>query len=415
MRVAGVRSRHHVRLGVYGAVVIAVCAVGVVRATTPTAPDRLPSPLSGPGVPTIKKSQHKKISRAWNELLSGNVGGALKRLSRAGDSIPASLLDVQIRLLQGDGEVVEELRHITDGHPGYAAAWITRSVAAAEMGAEAEAIRSAERGADLWPDSPWAARPGELRRTWIDDRVRLGDDLLAEGRDEDAWKAYSAARNLDPENPEAALGLARIHLADDRLDEAEPLLAIAGDLPDAVFLRGRIAERREDWHAAMEHYSQLPINDPRRDTALNRAKIKWRLTLLPPYAREAMTAEPPDRGDLAVILVSVYPRLETLPGDAVPVMSDIVDHPGHREIITVVRLGIMTADRRDHRFYPDRPADPATIREAVDRTRALLGLPARVWCGDRDVVGSECTSLSPPISGGAVVRAVLDLTPGVIE
>ena len=66
-----------------------------------------------------------------------------------------------------------------------------------------------------------------------------------------------------------------------------------------------------------------------------------------------MVAEDLTRGDLAVVLVSVLPRLETLPGGAVPVMSDIVDHPGQREIITVVRLGIMNADRRGHLFYPD--------------------------------------------------------------
>jgi len=94
-------------------------------------------------------------------------------------------------------------------------------------------------------------------------------------------------------------------------------------------------------------------------------------------------------------------------------MSDIVDHPGQREIITVVRLGIMSADRREHRFFPDAPVSIETVQDAIQRTRTLLGLTAPVWCTDSDVVGSGCLSITPPPSGGAVVRAVLDHQPGV--
>ena len=126
-----------------------------------------------------------------------------------------------------------------------------------------------------------------------------------------------------------------------------------------------------------------------------------------------MVAEQATRGDLAVVLVSIQPRLETLPGGTVPVMSDIVDHPGQREIITVVRLGIMKADRRGHLFYPNGPADVDTVREALQRSMALLGLPAPVWCEEPDVVGSACTSIPSPPSGGTIVNAVLDPRSGV--
>ena len=84
-----------------------------------------------------------------------------------------------------------------------------------------------------------------------------------------------------------------------------------------------------------------------------------------------------------------------------------------REIITVVRLGIMSADRREHRFFPDAPVSMETVRDAIQRTRTLLGLTVPVWCTEPDVVGSGCLSITPPPSGGAVVRAVLDHQPGV--
>jgi len=115
---------------------------------------------------------------------------------------------------------------------------------------------------------------------------------------------------------------------------------------------------------------------------------------------------------VAVVLVSLQPRLTTFPGGSVPVMSDIVDHPGHREIITAVRLGIMSIDHREHRFNPDAAADEATVREAIERTRALVGLPAPVWCDDPAVLGSACTPIASPPSGGLVARAVLEPTSG---
>ena len=181
---------------------------------------------------------------------------------------------------------------------------------------------------------------------------------------------------------------------------------------DARFLKGQFAESRQDWQGAMDIYSSLPEDYPERTSALHRAQIQWRLTMLPAYAREAMATDQVTRGDLAIVLVSIQPRLETLPGGAVPVMSDIVDQPGQPEIRTAVRLGIMTADTRGHRFYPTSDAKIETVRNAIQRSRALLGLPAPIWCVESDVVGSACTSIPSPTSGGSIVNAVLDVASG---
>lgn len=372
----------------------------------------LPSPLSGPGVPGVKKSQQKKINRGWRELLAGNPRESLKRAERAADSSPNRLLKFQIQVVEGETAVVGGLGSFCKAHPEYAAAWITLSVAAEDSGDEATALDAARRGARLWPTPPWGARAAELEHRWIDERIANGERLFDSGNTGAALAELEAAGALDPERGDIALLEARIYFSNDRLDEAEARLVEISSLPEALFLQGRIGEKRGDWQSAMESYSSLPDGYAGRAEALERAQTRWRMTLLPEYARAAMTTEPLTRGDLAVVLVSVLPRLETMPGGAVPVMSDIVDHPGQREIITVVRLGIMTADRRGHLFYPNSEADSETVRQAVHKSRSLLGLSAPKWCTDPDMVGSGCTPIPSPASGGSVVSAVLDPTSG---
>lgn len=372
----------------------------------------LPSPLAGPGVPEVKKSQRKKIDRGWRELAAGNLRESRKRSERAADSAPNRLLRFQIRIVEEKADAIDELGAFCKGHPEYAAAWMTLSFAAEHSGDESTALDAARRGARLWPDPPWGARAADLERRWIDDRIAHAERLFDAGDNPAALAELDAASALDPERGDSALLEARIHFSDDELGEAEARLADISELPEAMLLLGQIAEKRGNWQSAMEIYSSLPDGYTGRIEALDRAQTYWRMTLLPNYARAAMESENLTRGDLAVILVSVLPRLETMPGGGVPVMSDIVDHPGQREIITIVRLGIMTADRRGHLFYPDTEADMETVRQAVHKSRSLLGLSDPRFCTHPDVLVSDCISIPSPASGGSVVNAVLDPTSG---
>jgi len=392
---------------------VAVLSISVAWPCGAVSPSDLPSPLAGPGVVEMKKSQYRRIDRAWREFLAGDHAESRKRAQRAGDLAPTRLLEFQILLQEGNLDGLDDLRALCEQQPNYAAAWITLSMAAEAAGLESEAITTAEQAGELWPEPPWLDRADDLYSRWVDDRINHAARLVEDGDPNGAMAELESASDLDPERQDAALIMAKILITNDQIPEAESILAELPDLPEAVFLRGRIAEDRSDWKSAMERYSALPVDYPGREDGLKRTQIQWRLTLLPGYARTSMTALELTRADLAVVLVSVRPQLETLPGDSVPVMSDIVDSPGQREIITVVRLGIMRADRREHRFYPGRPVDMGAVQEAIQRTRALLGLTAPVWCTEPDVLGSDCISISPPPSGGAVVQAVLDHQPGV--
>jgi tetratricopeptide (TPR) repeat protein len=378
-------------------------------AASETAP---PSPLTGPGVAELGKGERKKIDRASRELAAGDIAESRKRLGRAGSSTAARLLGFQIDMADGGLEALDELLELCERDPGYAAAWLTLSVAAERAGAEATAIDAARVGAELWPDSSWRSRPDELRRRWVDDRIARAADLLADDRPDEALVELDAARVIEPVRPDADLVRARVLLATGASAEAEEILAGLPDLDDAVLLRATIAEQRGDWQTAMEAYASLPADHPTRAAALQRAQWRWRLTLLPAHARAAMESARVSRAELAVILVSVHPRLTTLPGGPVPVMSDIVDHPGQREIIIAVRLGIVRPDLRERRFYPDLDAEPATIREAVEHTRTLVGLTAPVWCSDPGMLGSSCTTIPEPPGGEAVVAAVAETMPG---
>jgi len=371
-----------------------------------------PSPMSGPGVETIKKSQQKKIQRGWEEVIAGDLVDGRKRVARLGRLAPARLLEYQIRLTEGRDDITDELAAFCEEKPDYAAAWVTLSIAAERAGSELVALQAARRAGELWTTSPWGDRAADLERRWIRDRIEEAERLFDSGDFDAALTELDAVDALDSLNRESVLLAAKIAFADDQIDRAVELLSELPDDPDARFLEGQIAESRQNWQSAMDSYSSLPEDYPERGSALQRAQIRWRLTLLPKYARQSMESDQITRGDLAVVLVSIRPRLETLQGGPVPVMSDIVDYPGQREIITVVRLGIMNADRRGHRFYPDGEAALETIRGAIQRTKSLLGLPAPVWCGESDVVGSACISIPSPTSGGSIVEAVFDVVSG---
>ncbi len=360
----------------------------------------------------VKKSQQKKIDRAWRDLAAGDLIGSYNRVQRAADAAPGQLLKYQIRLIGGKDDIVDELASFCGSYPDYAAAWLTLSIAAEGSGLESVALDAARRSALIWPTPPWGQRAADLERRWIDERIANAERFLEDGDSAAAMSELESAKALDPERSDTALIEAKIYISNGQLDQAEARLADISTLPEAALLQGWIGEERGDWQSAMESYSSLPEDHPGRDVALIRAQTRWRMTLLPNYARAAMASENLSRGDLAVVLVSVLPRLETMPGGAVPVMSDIVDQPGQREIITVVRLGIMTADRLGHLFYPESEADVETVRQAVVKSRSLLGLPTPKWCSERDVIGSDCISIPSPASGGSVVDAVLDQTSG---
>jgi hypothetical protein len=88
------------------------------------------------------------------------------------------------------------------------------------------------------------------------------------------------------------------------------------------------------------------------------------------------------------------------------VLSDIVDLPCSRDIVTAVRLDLLSSDPLEHRFYPSRTARGDELRDAVDGLCHLIGLQAPVWCEEP---GPGCMLLAEPVSGEQLADAVMRL------
>ena len=387
--------------------IMAGCAPTTVMAPAPRL--AFPSPDSGPGGPALDRSEKRQISRGWTSLKAGDAAAARVSARHAGENPAARLLDLQATVVAKDGDPLVGLEELITTQPEYAAAWLTLSAAAEQAGREAVALEAARHGAELWSDQRWVERARDLHHRWVEDRVVAAQRLLEVGDAPGALETVEPALALEPADRGAVLVKARALLAEGELDEAEiVLVALSGD-PDALLLAGGIAESRRDWHTAMDLYTALPADHPERQDAVRRARIRWRLSIMPPYVHEAMVSEELDRAGLAVVLVSVAPQTETIEGGEVPVLSDIVALPYQREIVTAVRLEMLDADALDHRFYPDRKVTAKEVQSAIDTLCKILGTAPLRWCPGQST--ESCTGLEQPIDG----TTVTDLVLGVVE
>jgi hypothetical protein len=171
-----------------------------------------------------------------------------------------------------------------------------------------------------------------------------------------------------------------------------------------------LAEQEERWQTAMDLWSSLPDSQPEKAHGLSVAKLWWRVSVMPEYVRESLSSVEMNRSDLAVAIVALAPKVETLPSKQVPLLSDIVDMPSQREIVTAARLGLIDIDRLERRFHPLRPVTEAEVETAISRLGSLLQIPAPTWCSDDS--GNPCVEFTEPIAGGRVAEVIIDMVTG---
>jgi len=388
-------------------VVFAVASIGGAAD-----PVDFPGPLEGPGQPQLKRSETKRLAKAWGKLAAGDTSGASKAVRKVRENPAGELLVLQIRMVGDDDAPVEALGELCAKHPGYAAAWATLTTARERAGDETGALEAAGRVATLWPESPWAASAGELWRRWVDDRLAAALARLVAGEAEEALELVAQVTALDEGNREGVMVKALALIELDRDQEAAEVLSAIADNPEARIMLAQMAEDRGDLVAAMQYYSDLPEGMPGRDEWLERVKLVWRIRNLPNYVQDALASEELNRAELAVIRVGLMPEAHAVGGGQVPVLSDIVDLPSQREILTAVRLDLMEVDRIQHQFNPEHIVTPAEARVAIDGLSKLLNLDLPIWCTDNDEPGSSCVMLDIPIRGEAVADVILSTTHG---
>jgi tetratricopeptide (TPR) repeat protein len=388
---------------------IAVVALGGTAASVEAT--AFPSPLEGPGRPTLARSQLKPFTKAINLNAKGRTEKALKQLAKAGSGPAQQLLRLQITFDPATGEALQGLQDITESSPDYAAAWATLFGAAEGASEEMVAFEAAGRVVELWPGSSWAQEAEEMRQRLVDGLVAVAERSLETEPPEQALTAIERALEVDQSNHALLLGQADCLIRLDRLDEAKTVLAVIGDDPSALMMAGNIAEFEGDLVTAMSRYEAAPVGTPGRDEALRRVKTRWRLSVLPSYVHGALASSQVSREELAVLLVNLVPEVRAMGSGSVPLLTDILDLPSQRDIVTAARLELLSVDRVEHRFDPDRIATVAEIQHAIERLAALVGLPPPAWCGVSNVI-SSCMELTAPVEGKDVTDAVLNLVHG---
>lgn len=389
-----------------------LAALLVAACSAAAAPVDLPDPLDGPGHPELAKRDVKRISKAVNSLRSGDLEGARKRAGKVGDSPARRLLNLQIRTAATPEPPVEDLEQLCSDQSGYAAAWVTLAIAAERIGTEATALAAAQRSAELWPESEWAHMAEDFEQRWIIDRVAEAQTQMAAGRSAEALDVVNAALSLDPSNREALLAKADLLIDEGRGDDAEAILAAMNDDPDAMMLRAEMAEDHGDLSTAMALLTAVPAGYANRDAALRRVRLAWRRKNLPSYIQDALASTALTRAGLAMLLVGLAPEANAVGGGQVPILTDIVDLPSQREVLTATRIGLMEADRVEHLFHPERLVDPEEVRYALDRLNTLLGRNPPDWCAGGEFESNACIQLTTPVSGAEVADAVLRTAQG---
>jgi tetratricopeptide (TPR) repeat protein len=395
------------------AVVWLMVAAGCATAPPPAghAAFDLPSPLEGPGRPDLDRAAQRALARGWADLQAGRPDAAAAQAGDASATTAGRLLALQAKLEQGDTPT-KALSALVADAPGYAAAWVTLSIAAERGDDEATALEAARRAAELWPHSRWRSRADELSDRWVDGRIQAARTALDAGNAETALSDAEKALKLARQRSDAGALAARALLALDRVDDAAAQLEGLPASAERTFMEGEIAERRGDLTTAMERYDSLPSGYPGRNVAVMRAQLGWRLANAPEWVHDALASPHIDRAQLAALLVTMIPGLEGIEGGAVPLITDVVDLPMCNDILLTVRLGVLEADPVERRFFPERPVTAAEVGDALDAVSHLLGLPPPVWCKPAQPAQAGCMVLPHPPSGRAVADLVLAVQGG---
>ncbi len=397
-------------VGIYaGILILGACATSQYQ-PDPGLNILLPSPLSGPGRPSIEREEVKQIDLAWRQLLSGQFNAARATSSVIEELPHAELLILDVSHVEKNTNLSPDFSDLAEQHPKWAAAWVSLSIVAEKEGNEIMALNAATRGAELWNKTPWVERPAKLRTRWIEDRISVAEEQLAGGQSEQALATVELALVHEENNTRAVLLKGNILVSLNRNEEAETVLGSLERDPEALFLRAQIAESNSNWMKAMNLYQLMPSDYAKRETGLARAQLNWRLSVLPRYVHQSLESPQITRAQLAIILIALAPDAEAMEGGRVPLLSDIVELPYQREILSAVRVDLINIDAIERRFYPERLASLHEIQDATVALGHLLGFTTPHWCATvPDTENVACTSMSVPISGGELADIIMGM------
>jgi len=335
----------------------------------------LVSPLRGfslgvlPDYASRLRTAHAELVERGDRAVARRQAEALRRENPLLE--PAAVLLAQVEFVEGNHHrAAELLQPIVAAHTQYVAAQLLLGRTAEKIEDVAGAFASyfeITQVSTLASDRANALRDRALEI--VGNRVQ---DALRRGRTEDATRDVLVLASWAPGELvtlQAALGLAQaVGDSEGELKAARMLVPL---LPEDNLMKVRLADlelETGDPSAGLRIFQELAGMDP-QDVALAerlaRAKLQWRLTLMPAKVLELVRQPQLSRAEFAAVVYWLFPVVRYGRAGSGRIANDILDNPHRQEIVRMVNLGLAVVDTTLHTFGPDKPQT---------RGRALLGL-----------------------------------------
>ena len=357
----------------------------------------LPSPLEGaPGEPD--PARDAALGEAYRLLAAvGDSAGAREgaRALLAADATyhPAEVLVGQADYLAGDfAGVVTRIGLVAESEPRYTAALLLLGRSAERLGDLANAYAAYLSVSDA--SAVALERSRELETRAFEIVVARFEDAVAHGRLDDAERQLHQLRVWAPEHLDTIeTGRRLAEVRGDRQAERLALEQLLGRDPsrrDLIERRAELDLADGDAARGLQALRELLAANPedaRLGEKVERAKFRWRVTLLPADVQRIAAKAELNRGDFSVLAYWLVPEIRYSRPGAGKIATDILDHPRREEIARVINLGLFDIDSTLHTFGPERGIDRGAALRALLRAAGSLG--GRPCSGD---LGAVCES-----------------------
>jgi tetratricopeptide (TPR) repeat protein len=385
---------------------LCLAALACRTAAPPARISRVPDPLvpAAPGAP-MSADQQAALRRAVAAAESGEFLRAERELATLPRVHPAVRLAAMEVVFLQNGNTAAAVKELTSEYPAYPSAWGVLALAWHREGDVRQAVGAARKAAELGLPGDWTDTAARWEKAFTDTRLAEGSAMLQRGDAAGALRVASEILELMPTATAARILATRAHLAMGDAKAAAMLVPALPDTEDGIELKGQVAERLGQWDLAVDLYGRLPSSNPRRCDLLRTARDQWRLVNAPPYLTRALGAKVLTRKGLAAIVVWKAPELASQATGPASVFEDIVNLNERRDIITVVRSGVMAGDPVTRSFGAEHSVTPRELQAVLGRLAAALGRRPLTWCEEDD--GKVCVTV-PTLVDGATAAALTD-------
>jgi tetratricopeptide (TPR) repeat protein len=397
-------------LGRYSSALVLVVVLTVLAACRTAAPPAPPTRVADPLPPPLSarpltKSEVGAVYAALAAAERGDGVAARRALGRAPTNHPAvALALLEVRFLLGE-RVGDEAERLAQSQGDYRQAYSFAAQALQVEGRFANALAAARRALQLGGGTEEARRVRELEAVVLGGALELARAALASGDGEGAVTVAREALDLVPGAVSLLEVLVRGYLLTADVQAAARLVTALPDDGDGLELKGRVAAAGGQWDVAAELFARLPADHPGRCVLLQDARRRVRLRQAPPYVQRALGSTNLTRAELAALVVWEVPAVQEQARGAVTVFEDIVNLAERRDVVAVVRAGVMDGDPVTRRFSPHRRVRSRELMAVTERLVEVLGRPPLPWCGEdrRDA----CLEIPGEVVTGAAASALL--------